>query len=79
MTTLLERVRLAMPLQGKPSAEGAIDPSSSAWVNPLLVYYGYRRPLFDPFVNFVEFVAIEIKIAPIGVCSQTSRHVTLMF
>jgi hypothetical protein len=26
---------------------------------PLLQYYGHRCPLFDPFVKFVEFVAIK--------------------
>ncbi len=36
------------------------------------------RLFFSPFVKFVEFVAIKIKIASISVCSQASGHVTLM-
>ncbi len=32
---------------------------------------------FSPFVKFVEFVAIEIRIGRIDVCGQTSGHVTL--
>ena len=34
--------------------------------------------LIPPFVDFVEFVAIEIKIGSMGGCSQTSEHVSLM-
>ncbi len=47
------------------------------------VYKGRRGTLalirlFDPFVNFVQFVAIEIRIGLILVCSQTSGQIRLM-
>ena len=32
---------------------------------------GHRCPLFDPLVNFVQFVAVKIKNESMSVCGQT--------